>query len=311
MNARQLSMHAKLLYKQQNSHWAAVNSLQVMSIYAHYYRCEMKSSNSLVDGQDKQGGEWSTLQMDVLMDMLAAVVWAGDAMAAWSATARLLRHHYPLITPRFQLGLANALSMAAHRLPSGTHFSYVVLPFVRLYSYPPMPAEREIVKRTIDKEWWMGPASSGPFIYTPFIAKGDSNEKLPVIWVVGEPVEVLVELANSCAFEVFVQSISLYVEHGHFDAFTVSITLPLSVGQLLSLLGMPLSVGTLMIRGYIVKCFGMITEHLFEDVVEGKRVKGTTLVDPFKSWHQVHHATLSTRARPPKLSRMTSREQVG
>ncbi len=284
-----------LLYKQQNSHWAAVSSLQVMSVCAHYYRCEMKSSNSLVDGQDKQGGEWSTLQMDVLMDMLAAAVRAGDAMAAWSAAAQLLRHHYPLITPHSQLGLANALSMAAHRLPSGTRSPYAVLPFVRLHSYPPMPAEREIVKRTTDKEWWMGPASSGPFIYTPFIAKGDSNEKLPVIWVVGEPVEVLVELANPCAFEVFVESISLSVEHGHFDAFTVSVTLPPSAGQLLSLSGMPLSVGTLMIRGCIVKCFGMITEHLFEDVVEGKMVKGTALVDPFKSWHRVHHAALSNK----------------
>jgi hypothetical protein len=76
-----------LLYKQQNSHWAAVSSLQVMSVCALYYRCEMKSSNFLVDGQDGHVGEWCMLQIDVLMDMLAAAVRAGDALAAWSAAA--------------------------------------------------------------------------------------------------------------------------------------------------------------------------------------------------------------------------------
>jgi len=70
-----------LLYKQQNSHWAAVSSLQVMSVCALYYRCEMKSSNFLVDGQDRHVVEWCTLQIDV-HDMLAAAVCAGDALAA-------------------------------------------------------------------------------------------------------------------------------------------------------------------------------------------------------------------------------------
>lgn len=50
-----------LLYKQQNSHWAAVSSLQVMSVCALYYRCEMKSSKFLVDGQDRHVGEWCML----------------------------------------------------------------------------------------------------------------------------------------------------------------------------------------------------------------------------------------------------------
>jgi len=34
-----------------------------------------------------------------------------------------------------------------------------------------------------------------------------------------------VELANPCAFEVYVESISLSVYHGMFDAFPVSLTL--------------------------------------------------------------------------------------
>jgi hypothetical protein len=60
----------------------------------------------------------------------------------------------------------------------------------------------------------------------------------------------------------------------------------------LSLSGMPLSVGTLAIWGCIVKCFGMITEHLFEDFGEGRVARGPALVDPFKNSHGVHHAAL-------------------
>jgi hypothetical protein len=53
----------------------------------------------------------------------------------------------------------------------------------------------------------------------------------------------------------------------------------------LSLSGMPLSVGTLAIWGCIVKCFGMKTEHLFEDFGEGRVARGPALVDPFKNSH--------------------------
>lgn len=282
-----------LLYQQQHSHWAAVSSLQVMALTAESYKCQSKSRNSSAEGRDKQVGEWSTLQMDVLSDMLSAAVRAGDALAAWNAAARLLRNHYPLITPSSQSALANALSMSAERLAPGTRSSDPALPFVRLHSYAPVPAEREIVKRTPNKkEWWTGPTSSGPFIYTPFVAKGDANTKLPVVWIVGEPVEVLVELANPCSFEVSVESISLSVEHGEFEAFPVSVTLPPNSWQLLSLSGMPLSVGSLTVRGCIVKCFGVVTEHLFEEVGEWGVVNGTALVDPFKSGHRVRQPPL-------------------
>lgn len=80
---------------------------------------------SLADGQ------WSTLQMDILGDMLAAAVRAGDPLSAWSAAARLVRSHYPLITPHAQAGLAAALATAAECLPPGTRCSDPALPFVR------------------------------------------------------------------------------------------------------------------------------------------------------------------------------------
>lgn len=272
-----------LLYQQQHSHWAAVSALQVMSLTAESYKCLSKA-----EGREKQVGEWSTLQVDVLYDMLSAAVRAGDALAAWNAAARLLRNHYPLIPPSSQLTLETALSMSAERLAPGTRSSEPAIPFVRLHSYTAMPADREIVKRTATKdEWWMGRTSTGPFIYTPFTAKGDVNTRIPVTWVVGEPVEVLVELANPCVFEVTVESIALSVEHNQFEAFPVSVTLPASSGQVVSLSGLPLAVGSLTVRGCIVKCYGVVTEHLFEEVSEWGSVKGTALVDPFRSGHKV------------------------
>ncbi|XP_024360781.1 trafficking protein particle complex II-specific subunit 120 homolog [Physcomitrium patens] len=274
-----------LLYQQQHSHWAAVSALQVMSLTAESYKC----LSNKAEGKERQVGEWSTLQVDVLYDMLSAAVRAGDALAAWNAAARLLRNHFPLIPPSSQSTLATALSMSAKRLDPGTRSVDPGIPFVRLHSYTAMPADREIVKRSAsNKEWWKGRTSTGPFIYTPFTAKGDANTRISVTWVVGEPVEVLVELANPCVFEVTVESIALSVEHTQFEAFPVSVTLPPSSGQVVSLSGLPLSVGSLTVRGCIVKCFGVITEHLFEEVCEWGSVKGTALLDVFRSGHKVH-----------------------
>ena len=48
-------------------------------------------------------GHWSSLQMEVLGDMLSMAVKGGDVLGAWSAAARLLRGYYPLITPPAQV----------------------------------------------------------------------------------------------------------------------------------------------------------------------------------------------------------------
>ncbi|KAL3700442.1 hypothetical protein R1sor_018464 [Riccia sorocarpa] len=292
------------LYQQQDSCWAAMSALQVLTLTSRTYRVQSKaaacakantlmellqekdvSSNSgkAQDSSQEVGadGQWSTLQMDILGDMLAAAVRAGDPLAAWSAAARLVRGHYPLITPSAQFGLATALTTAAERLPRGTRCSDPALPFVRLHSYPRLPPEMEVVKRFAGKkDWWVGASSAGPFIYTP--AKGNENEtKAEVIWVVGETMQVLVDLANPCAFEVNVESISLSVESGEIEAFPVSVLLPPNTSQVVSLSGLPLSVGSLVVRGCIVQCFGVITEHLFEE--GGELFSGVALSDPFRS----------------------------
>ncbi|KAL4329484.1 hypothetical protein AHAS_Ahas13G0304700 [Arachis hypogaea] len=52
-------------------------------------------------------------------------------------------------------------------------------------------------------DWWAGSAPSDLFIYTPF-NKGDpiNVKKQELIWVVGEPIQVMVELANPCGFDL-------------------------------------------------------------------------------------------------------------
>ena len=72
--------------------------------------------------------------MVVLKEILLSAIRAGDPFAAWSAAARLLRSHYPLIPPAGQSGLANALTTSAERLPSGTRCADPALPFIR-YKY--------------------------------------------------------------------------------------------------------------------------------------------------------------------------------
>ncbi|KAI5082954.1 hypothetical protein GOP47_0002697 [Adiantum capillus-veneris] len=292
------------LYLQQESPWSASSALQVLTLGAKTYNVQSKSSRLEKDESSKEAqqtddeskdilssdadGMWSTLQMNVLNDMLSAAMRAGDPFAAWSSAARLLRGHYPLITPSDQGRLASALTASSRQLPPGTRCSDPCLPFVRLHSVPSLPLQMDIVTRTPGKkDWWTGAAPSGPFIYTPFTRGHDATmeSKQEIVWVVGEPVQVLVEVANPCAFEVFVESIYLSVESGDFEAYPVTVTLPSNSTQLISLSGTPLKESTLSLRGCIVHCFNVITEHLFEDINEllSDVAKGLSLSDPFRN----------------------------
>ncbi|KAJ6383033.1 hypothetical protein OIU77_031456 [Salix suchowensis] len=259
-----------------NSHINEVGSRNADSGKMHH-----QSVVSLFESQ------WSMLQMVVLRDILLSAARAGDPLAAWSAAARLLRSYYPLITPVGQNGLARALANSSERLPSGTRCSDPALPFVRLYSFPQHSSQMDIVKRNPAREdWWAGSAPSGPFIYKPF-SKGQPNDssKKELIWIVGEPVQILVELANPCGFNLKVDSIYLSVHSGNLDPFPISIDLPPHSSKVVTLSGIPTSVGPVTIPGCTVHCFGVITEHLFRDVdnlLHGA-AEGLVLSDPFRS----------------------------
>ncbi|KAL5713147.1 hypothetical protein ACHQM5_015252 [Ranunculus cassubicifolius] len=295
------------LYLQQDDCWAAISAMQVLAMTTKAYRVQSRATNSKTLSLVNETGsshadtgktqpqsvvslfesQWSTLQMVVLREILLSSVRAGDPLAAWSAAARLLRSYYPLITPPGQSGLASALNNSAERLPSGTRCADPALPFIRLHSFPLHPAQMDIVKRNPGREeWWLGSAPSGPFIYTPF-SKGDAidhSKQQELVWIVGEPVQVLVELANPCGFDLMVESIYLSVHSGNFDAFPIRVSLPPNSAKVIPLSGMPTSVGPVMIPGCIVHCFGVITEHLFKDVdnLLLGAAQGLVLSDPFR-----------------------------
>ncbi|XP_004290928.1 PREDICTED: trafficking protein particle complex II-specific subunit 120 homolog isoform X2 [Fragaria vesca subsp. vesca] len=293
------------LYLQQDNRLAAISAMQVLAMTTKAYRVQSKAS-VLEDSLSKETGsglaesgkilhqsvvslfesQWSTLQMVVLREILLSAVRAGDPLAAWGAAARLLRSYYPLITPAGQNGLASALSNSADRLPSGTRCADPALPFIRLYSFPLHPSQMDIVKRNPAREdWWAGAANTGPFIYTPF-SKGEpsNSSKQELIWIVGEPVQILVELANPCGFDLKVDSIYLSVPSGNFDAFPVAVNLPPNSSKVVTLSGIPTSVGPVTIPGCTVHCFGVITEHLFKDVdnLLLGATQGLVLSDPFR-----------------------------
>ncbi|KAJ6295395.1 hypothetical protein OIU78_023422 [Salix suchowensis] len=293
------------LYLQQDNKLAAISALQVLSMTTKAYRVQSRASISNNSHTNEVGSshadsgkmhhqsvvslfesQWSTLQMVVLREILLSAVRAGDPLAAWSAAARLLRSYYPQITPAGQNGLARALANSSEMLPSGIRCSDPALPFVRLYSFPLHPSQMDIIKRNPAREdWWAGSAPSGPFIYTPF-SKGEPNDssKQDLIWIVGEPVHILVELANPCGFNLRVDSIYLSVHSGNFDPFPISLDLPPNSSKVITLSGIPTSVGPVTIPGCTVHCFGVITEHLFRDVdnlLHGA-AQGLVLSDPFR-----------------------------
>ncbi|KAI3467978.1 hypothetical protein Pfo_024641 [Paulownia fortunei] len=291
------------LYLQQDNKLAAISAMQVLAMTTKAYRIQSRASSEPSNdaGQTHADGgkmhhhsivslfesQWSTLQMVVLREILLSAVRAGDPLAAWSAAARLLRSYYPLITPAGQNGLASALANSAERLPLGTRCGDPALPFIRLHSFPLHSSQMDIVKCNPAREdWWVGSAPSGPFIYTPF-SKGEPNHsnKQELIWVVGEPVQVLVELANPCGFEVIVDSIYLSVHSGNFDAFPVTVNLPPNSSKVITLSGIPTKEGPVAIPGCVVHCFDVITEHFFKDV-ENLLIgatQGLVLSDPFRS----------------------------
>ncbi|EPS63566.1 hypothetical protein M569_11217, partial [Genlisea aurea] len=293
------------LYSQQDNKLAAISAMQVLAMTTKAYRVQSRASsgqfNDAVPPYSEGGkmnhhsivsmfeSQWSTLQMVVLREILLSAVRAGDPLAAWSAAARLLRSYYPLITPSGQNGLVSALGSAGDRLPMGTRCSDPALPFIRLHSFPQYSSQMDIVKRNPGREdWWNGSAPSGPFIYTPF-SKGETaqgnNDKLELIWVIGEPVQVLVELANPCGFEMQIDSIYLSVHSNNVDAFPIGVVLPPNSSKVVTLSGIPTREGPVSIPGCIVHCFGVITEHLFKEVdslIVGA-AQGLVLSDPFRS----------------------------
>ncbi|CAL9102757.1 unnamed protein product [Musa textilis] len=306
------------LYLQQDNACAAMSAMQVLTMTSNAYHVQsrrncqkMCPSPQDLGASHADGGkmhplsivslfesQWSTIQMVVLREILMSSVRAGDPLAAWSAAARLLRSFYPLITPAGQSGLASSLANSAERLPSGTRCADPALPFIRLHSFPLHPSQTDIIKRNPQKkEWWTGSAPSGPFIYTPF-SKGAISDcnKQELTWIVGEPVQVLVELANPCSFDLMVESIYLSVHSGNFDAFPVSVSLPPNTSKVILLSGIPTKVGAVSIPGCIVHCFGVITEHLFRDVdnlLLGAS-QGLVLSDPFRCCGSTKPKNMST-----------------
>ncbi|XP_008784808.2 trafficking protein particle complex II-specific subunit 120 homolog [Phoenix dactylifera] len=294
------------LYLQQDNACAAISAMQVLTMTSNAYHVQSRRANSKPHTSPHELGpshgdggklhpqsvvslfesQWSTLQMVVLREILMSSVRAGDPLAAWSAAARLLRSFYPLITPAGQSGLASSLAKSAERLPPGTRCADPALPFIRLHSFSLHPSQTDIIKRNpLKKEWWTGSAPSGPFIYTPFSKGGTTNtNKQEMTWIVGEPVQVLVELANPCSFDLIVESIYLSVHSGNFDAFPVSVSLPPNTAKVILLSGIPTKVGPVSIPGCIVHCFGVITEHLFKDVdnLLLGAAQGLVLSDPFR-----------------------------
>ncbi|XP_042059959.1 trafficking protein particle complex II-specific subunit 120 homolog [Salvia splendens] len=316
------------LYLQQDKKFAAISAMQVLAMTTKAYRVQSRASigPSNDAGQTHADGgkvhhhsivslfesQWSTLQMVVLREILLSAVRAGDPLAAWSAAARLLRSYYPLITPAGQNGLFNALVNSAEKLPLGTRCSDPALPFVRLHSFPLHSSQMDIVKRNPAREdWWAGAAPSGPFIYTPF-SKGEPNNsnKQELTWVVGEPVQVLVELANPCGFEVMVESIYLSVHSGNLDAFPVSVSLPPNSSKVITLSGIPTKEGLVLVPGCIVHCFGVITEHFFKEVdsLLIGATQGLVLSDPFRSCGaaKLKHAHLPSITVVPPLPLLVS-----
>lgn len=160
------------------------------------------------------------------------------------------------------------------------------LTFFRLHSFSFHPSQVDIIKRNPGKkEWWTGSGPSGPFIYTPFSKGGTADSsKQELTWIVGEPVQVLVELANPCGFDLLVESIYLSVHSGNVDAFPVSVNLPPNTSKVILLSGIPTKVGPVSVPGCIVHCFGVITEHIFKEVdnlLHGA-AQGLVLSDPFR-----------------------------
>ncbi|XP_044967071.1 trafficking protein particle complex II-specific subunit 120 homolog isoform X2 [Hordeum vulgare subsp. vulgare] len=296
------------LYLQQDNAYAAMSAMQVLTMTTSAYHVqsrktskpdhaslkELGASNSNADSGKAHSqsvvslfeSQWSTLQMVVLREILMSSIRAADPLTSWSAAARLLRSFYPLITPAGQSGLASSLSNSADRLPWGTRCADPCLPFIRLHSLPFHPSQRDIVKRNPHKkEWWIGAGPSGPFIYTPFTKGGTSgNSKQEINWIVGEPVQVMIELANPCSFDLVVESIYLSVHSGNFDAFPVTVNLPPNTSKLVLLSGIPTQVGQVSIPGCIVHSFGVITEHLFKEVdsLLLGAAQGLVLSDPFR-----------------------------
>eukprot|EP00899_Mesostigma_viride_P002249 jgi/Mesvir1/12024/Mv00321-RA.3 len=209
--------------------------------------------------------DWKAL----LQETLELAMQANDALTSWMAAVQLLREHHSDLSDEAQRSLLNDMVRCARLLPHGTQCTTPGLPLVRVLSYPAPPAHMWAVEWQRKKR---ASAGKGLFIYSPMDASAGKGGKKgradaaaaasqPVVWIVGELGEVVVEMSNPCPFEVSVDCIHLITDHEDFEALPLTAYLPAYSKKIVTLVGVPRQAGQLKVLGCVVRCLGMLSEH--------------------------------------------------
>ncbi|KAI9279379.1 TRAPP II complex [Sporodiniella umbellata] len=238
------------------------------------------------------GFGWPALQVDILRKCIYISELIQDPASMLYYTTVLLKNLYQYIPKSEQIKLASSIqSIVNASKPSGqldnnvNYWGFNIvksiqptqpIPHKAIYQHPMLVAKALAASKE-------GRINSGdPFIYNPFAKK--KNEKPQTNLIKDEVCEFEVSLSNPFGFQLELSSIVLSTSGVKFSPVSAEVNIPANDTVSISLTGTPLEIGSLIIRGCIIKITGFAEQEFLSkkqntEKVQEKENKVTSAVE--------------------------------
>lgn len=223
---------------------------------------------------------WAAVQMRLLHELVYASRRMGDPALAVRHLSFLLQTMLDFLSDQEKKDVTQSLesytakcpgTMDTISLPDGLTLPpvpFTKLPIVRHVKLLPLPASLRPQK----VKNLLGPSmsSKSPFIYSPIIAHGRSEErgkKIDFQWVQGDVCEVQLMVYNPMPFELRVENMGLLTSGVDFESLPAALSLPAESGLYpVTLVGVPQTTGTITVNGYHTTVFGVFSHCLLDNL---------------------------------------------
>ncbi|KAI7900256.1 TRAPP II complex [Cokeromyces recurvatus] len=219
------------------------------------------------------GFGWAVLQIDVLRECIVVSEAIQDHASMLYYTTVLLKNLYQHISKDEQIRLASSIQRIVNiskrtgkvdKCINYWGFNIVKsiepippIPRKAIYQHPLLIAKALAASKE-------GKTSSGdPFIYNPFTKK--NNDKPQINLIKDETCEFNVALFNPFGFDLELSNIILSTSGVKFSPIPTAATIPANDTLILRLMGTPLEIGTLVIRGCIIKITGFAEQEFLNE----------------------------------------------
>ncbi|KAI9475700.1 MAG: TRAPP II complex [Benjaminiella poitrasii] len=219
------------------------------------------------------GFGWAELQIDILRECIVISEAIQDHASMLYYTTVLLKNLYQHISKDEQIRLASSIqrivNISKRTGKIDKNINYWGFNIVKSIEPIPPISRKAIYQHPLlntkaldtSKE---GRANSGdPFIYNPFAKK--KNDKPQINLIKDEICEFKVILTNPFGFDLELSNVVLSTSGVEFSSVPTAATIPANDTLVLRLMGTPLEIGPLVIKGCIIKITGFAEQEFLNE----------------------------------------------